>query len=280
MPERKRLVAGNWKMNMLRADGVRVGPRRSPSGRAQATHRCDLLVCPPFTLLAAIGAALAGSGVALGGQDCHPQASGAFTGCVSAEMLKDAGCSHAIVGHSERRQACGETDADVQAKTRAAWRAGLVAIVCVGETRRRARGRAGARHGRGAARRLVAGRRRRRAADRRLRAGLGDRHRADADDRRHRRDARRDPRLASRPARGSCTAARSTRKTPPRSWRSTRSTARWSAAPASRPTISGRSRRRCAGKLDPANRRSREARRGPAAIGVAASSQRRQKRLD
>ena len=86
-------------------------------------------------MLAAVGEALAGSGVALGGQDCHPQPAGAFTGCISAEMLKDAGCSHAIVGHSERRHTCGETDADVRAKTEAAWRAGLVAIVCVGETR-------------------------------------------------------------------------------------------------------------------------------------------------
>src|SRR6185437_8195495 len=92
-------------------------------------------VCPPFTSLAEIGAALAGSGVALGGQDCHAQQSGAFTGCVSAEMLKDAGCGYAIVGHSERRHGCGETDADIRAKTLAAWRAGLVAIVCVGETR-------------------------------------------------------------------------------------------------------------------------------------------------
>src|SRR3954468_17502637 len=133
MPERKRLVAGNWKMNMLRAEGCALA--RQIAERAQELHGCDLLVCPPFTLLAEIGAALAGSVVALGGQDCHPQAAGAFTGCVSAEMLKDAGCSHAIVGHSERRHGCGETDADVQAKTRAAWRAGLVAIVCVGETR-------------------------------------------------------------------------------------------------------------------------------------------------
>ena len=92
-------------------------------------------MCPPFTLLPEVGAALAGSGVALGGQDCHPQAAGAFTGSVSAEMLKDAGCSYVIVGHSERRHGSGETDADVQAKTCAAWRAGLVAIVCVGETR-------------------------------------------------------------------------------------------------------------------------------------------------
>ncbi len=133
MPERKRLVAGNWKMNLLRADGIALA--RQIAERARETHRAELLVCPPFTLLGPIGDALAGSGVALGGQDCHPQASGAFTGCVSAEMLKDAGCSHAIVGHSERRHSCGESDADVRAKTEAAWRAGLVAIVCVGETR-------------------------------------------------------------------------------------------------------------------------------------------------
>jgi triosephosphate isomerase (TIM) len=133
MPERKRLVAGNWKMNMLRADGCALA--QAIAERAREAHGCDLLVCPPFTSLAEIGAALAGSGVALGGQDCHPQPSGAFTGCVSAEMLKDAGCRYAIVGHSERRHGCGETDADVVAKTLAAWRAGLIAIVCVGETR-------------------------------------------------------------------------------------------------------------------------------------------------
>ena len=133
MPDRKRLVAGNWKMNLLRADGVALAWQIAE--RARGAQRCELLVCPPFTLLGPVGEALAGSGVALGGQDCHSAAQGAFTGCVSAEMLKDAGCSHAIVGHSERRHTCGETDADVQAKARAAWRAGLVAIVCVGETR-------------------------------------------------------------------------------------------------------------------------------------------------
>src|SRR6185312_987123 len=141
MPERKRLVAGNWKMNMLRVEGCALAC--AIAERAREAHGCDLLVCPPFTLLAEIGAALAGSGIALGGQDCHPQASGAFTGCVSAEMLKDAGCRYAIVGHSERRHGCGETDADIRAKTLAAWRAGLVAIVCVGETRtKREAGRA------------------------------------------------------------------------------------------------------------------------------------------
>jgi triosephosphate isomerase (TIM) len=133
MAERKRLVAGNWKMNGLRADGVALA--RGIAERAHEPRRCELLVCPPATLLIAVGEVLAGSGVVLGGQDCHPEPKGAFTGDISAEMLKDAGCSHVIVGHSERRHACGETDADVRAKALAAWRAGLIAIVCVGETR-------------------------------------------------------------------------------------------------------------------------------------------------
>src|SRR5262249_34044233 len=133
MAERKPLVAGNWKMNGLRADGVALA--RGVAERAHVPHRCELLVCPPSTLLLAVGEALAGSGVGLGGQDCRHEPKGAYTGCISAEMLKDAGCTHAIVGHSERRHTCGETDADVRAKTLAAWRAGLVAIVCVGETR-------------------------------------------------------------------------------------------------------------------------------------------------
>src|SRR5580700_6454353 len=113
MAERKRLVAGNWKMNGLRADGLAL--TRDVAALARQPHRCELLVCPPATLLIPVGEVLAGSGVALGGQDCHPEPKGAFTGDISAEMLKDAGCSHAIVGHSERRHACGETDDDVRA---------------------------------------------------------------------------------------------------------------------------------------------------------------------
>jgi triosephosphate isomerase len=133
MADRKRLVAGNWKMNGLRADGLALA--RDIAAKARTPHPCELLVSPPTTVHAAVGEALKGSGVALGGQDCHTEPKGAFTGCISAEMLKDAGCTHAIVGHSERRHTCGETDVDVRAKTMAAWRAGLVAIVCVGETR-------------------------------------------------------------------------------------------------------------------------------------------------
>ena len=134
MARGRKLIAGNWKMNGLHADGVaRAG---AVAAKAKAGKpRGDLLVCPPATIIAAVGAAVAGSGVALGGQDCHAAEKGAHTGDISAEMLKDAGCAYVILGHSERRAACGETDAVVHAKVAAAWRAGLVAILCVGETR-------------------------------------------------------------------------------------------------------------------------------------------------
>jgi triosephosphate isomerase (TIM) len=134
MPDRKRLIAGNWKMNGLRADGL--GLAAELAKRAKSSRlACDLLVCPPATLLVLVGDVLQGSGIALGGQDCHAAPKGAFTGSLSAEMLSDVGCSHAIVGHSERRHGNGETNADVRAKALAAWHAGLVAVVCVGETR-------------------------------------------------------------------------------------------------------------------------------------------------
>jgi triosephosphate isomerase (TIM) len=129
----RQLVAGNWKMNGFRADGVALAEalvRRA----AAAAPRCDLLVCPPATLLVQIGAVLQGSPIALGGQDCHPAAKGAHTGDIAAPMLTDAGCSHVILGHSERRTDHHETDALVRAKLGAARAAGLVPIVCVGET--------------------------------------------------------------------------------------------------------------------------------------------------
>jgi triosephosphate isomerase len=134
MAQRRKLIAGNWKMNGLHADGVALA--EAVAARAKTGKpRCDLLVCPAATIVAAVGAAIVGSGVALGGQDCAPAEKGAFTGDVSAEMLKDAGCTHVILGHSERRHGHGESDAQVRAKVSAAWRAGLVAILCVGETR-------------------------------------------------------------------------------------------------------------------------------------------------
>jgi triosephosphate isomerase len=126
------LVAGNWKMNGLRSSVAEL--TRIVQG-ARALSAVDLLVCPPATLLVLFAAAAEGSPVRIGAQDCHPEPSGAFTGDLSAEMLKDAGASAVIVGHSERRNYHKETDADVHAKALAARRAGLCAIVCVGETR-------------------------------------------------------------------------------------------------------------------------------------------------
>src|SRR5690348_8413149 len=130
-----KLVAGNWKMNGLRQDGAMLAHAlRDRATGAGARPACELLVCPPATLLSKVGGILAGSGIALGGQDCHAAPKGAYTGDISAEMLADLGCSYVIAGHSERRHGHGETDAVVRGKVAGAWRAGLVAILCVGET--------------------------------------------------------------------------------------------------------------------------------------------------
>jgi len=128
---RRPLVAGNWKMNGLAASIAELD--RMIAG-VKAGKPVDVMVCPPATLVAAFAGRAKGSAVAIGGQDCHAEPSGAYTGDIAAEMLKDAGATAVIVGHSERRTLHHETDADVAAKTRAAWRAGLLAIVCVGET--------------------------------------------------------------------------------------------------------------------------------------------------
>ncbi len=119
-------------MNGLRADGL--ARARDLRDRAAAGCDCDILVCPPATLLAPLAEILAGGPVALGGQDCHPEAAGAHTGDLAAEMLADVGCAYVIVGHSERRADHGEDDALVRAKAEAAHRAGLTAIVCLGES--------------------------------------------------------------------------------------------------------------------------------------------------
>jgi triosephosphate isomerase len=125
----RKLVAGNWKMNgslaaLAELDGIAAAARANPS--------VDVAICPPFTLIAA--AVARGDRLAIGSQDCHAAAKGAHTGCISAPMLVEAGAKLAIVGHSERRADQHETDAEVQAKARAAIAAGLIAIVCVGET--------------------------------------------------------------------------------------------------------------------------------------------------
>src|ERR1700738_831640 len=128
------LVAGNWKMNGLRkclAEAASICEAVATGGAGKA----EVVVCPPATLLMAVAQICEGSRVGVGGQDCHAEASGAFTGDISAEMLKDAGASYVILGHSERRAGHNETDKIVRAKAKAALRAGLAAIICVGETR-------------------------------------------------------------------------------------------------------------------------------------------------
>ena len=130
---RRPLVAGNWKMNGLKASAAELA--RITGGAPDIARHADLLVCPPATLVMACAAHAHGSMVAIGAQDCHAEKAGAFTGDISAEMLADAGATAVIVGHSERRSLHGETDAQVRAKAQAAWRAGLTAIVCVGETK-------------------------------------------------------------------------------------------------------------------------------------------------
>jgi triosephosphate isomerase (TIM) len=129
---RRPLIAGNWKMNGLKAAAGEFS--RIVAG-AQELANIDVLVCPPATLIAEFAAAARGTRVSVGGQDCHALPSGPYTGDISAEMLKDAGAQAVIVGHSERRQFHGENDAAVRAKALAARRAGILAIVCVGETR-------------------------------------------------------------------------------------------------------------------------------------------------
>jgi triosephosphate isomerase (TIM) len=126
------LVAGNWKMNGLAVSLAEAS--KLTAALAAKTVGCDVLICPPATLLAALATAMKGGPIATGGQDCHAKANGAHTGDVSAEMLRDAGATAVIVGHSERRADHGEGDASVRAKAEAAHRAGLIAIVCVGET--------------------------------------------------------------------------------------------------------------------------------------------------
>ena len=129
---RKHIVAGNWKMNMTVAEGRSLveGIKAGLTG----TEGVDVLICPPFTALGALGKLVADSPIALGAQDVHQEASGAYTGEVSVTMLKELGCGYVILGHSERRALFYETDEGVNSKARAVLEAGLRPIVCVGET--------------------------------------------------------------------------------------------------------------------------------------------------
>jgi len=127
------LIAGNWKMNGLKASLTEF--EAMLAGASDVADKADLLVCPPATLIAAFADKARGSKtLGVGAQDCHPKASGAHTGDLSAEMLADAGATAIIVGHSERRADHGESDVLVRQKAEAVWRAGLTAIVCIGET--------------------------------------------------------------------------------------------------------------------------------------------------
>ena len=127
------LIAGNWKMNGLKSSVAEF--EAMLAGAPALAAKADLLVCPPATLIADFADKARGSKVMVGAQDCHPKASGAHTGDLSAEMLADSGARAIIVGHSERRADHGESDALVRQKAEAAWRAGVTAIVCIGETR-------------------------------------------------------------------------------------------------------------------------------------------------
>ncbi len=121
-------------MNGLRVDALALAKGVADAVRQAGWRDREVLMCPPATLVLTVAEAVRGSGALVGGQDCHAKPNGAHTGEVSAEMLRDCGASHVIVGHSERRTDCGETDASVRAKAEAAWRAGLLPIVCIGET--------------------------------------------------------------------------------------------------------------------------------------------------
>jgi triosephosphate isomerase (TIM) len=127
----RQLIAGNWKMHMLRQPAVELATAVRDGARGLT---CDLLVCPPFTVIEPVARVLAGSPVSVGGQDCHTAQQGAHTGDIAPTMLRDAGASWVILGHSERRQNHGETDELVREKVLAAVEAGLTPIVCVGET--------------------------------------------------------------------------------------------------------------------------------------------------
>ncbi|PYE85867.1 triose-phosphate isomerase [Pseudoroseicyclus aestuarii] len=127
---RQRLAVANWKMNGHLAD---VAQARAIADGAKDMTGADVLICPPATLIAEVARALEGTAALVGAQDCHAAAGGAHTGDLSAAMLREAGATHVILGHSERRAAYGESDAQVRAKAEGAWAAGLVTVLCVGE---------------------------------------------------------------------------------------------------------------------------------------------------
>ena len=131
---RKKLIAGNWKMNCLTQEGTDLAKEIAAQVKAMNKPECEFLVCPPFTLLASVKKALRGAKVALGAQDCHFAEKGAHTGDISPLMLTDLGCKFVILGHSERRADHGESNELVNQKAVAAHKAGLKTVICIGET--------------------------------------------------------------------------------------------------------------------------------------------------
>ena len=131
---RKKLIAGNWKMNGRLADGTDLAKGIAAEVKAMGKLRCEFLVCPPFTILGTVKKALRGAKVALGAQNCHFETKGAHTGDVSPLMLTDLGCSYVILGHSERRADHGESNELINKKAVAAHEAGLKTVICIGET--------------------------------------------------------------------------------------------------------------------------------------------------
>jgi len=129
---RKKIVAGNWKMNKLVGDAVSLA--EAVKAKLADRSTVEIVLCPTFTALKSVGDVVAGTQVKLGAQNMHWEKDGAFTGEISADMLRDAGCQYVILGHSERRQFFGETDAGVNRKVKVALAANLTPIVCVGET--------------------------------------------------------------------------------------------------------------------------------------------------
>jgi triosephosphate isomerase len=129
---RKRIIAGNWKMNKTLDEAIDLA--RAIKDKAADVQNVDMILCPPFTNLSSVVDVVKGTNIGVGAQNLHWEAKGAFTGEISADMLRSVGCQYVIIGHSERRQYFGETDETVNKRIKAALAAGLVPIVCVGET--------------------------------------------------------------------------------------------------------------------------------------------------
>ena len=240
------LVAGNWKMNGSLA--MLKEPRLLAAMLKDVKLKADVMVCPPAIILRRVKSVVKGTKIKVGGQDCHWNPSGAHTGDISAEMLKEAGCTAVIVGHSERRTNHGETDEIVQKKAKAAQRAGLTAIICIGETLEERKGgktlevvtrqlKGSLPEGSTAANTVIA-------YEPVWAIGTGLTPTTAGSGR----GPQPDPQGTGRrswagrgPERASSMAVRSSRRMPRNSWASPTSTARWSAAPASRQPISSAS---------------------------------------